>query len=47
MKSLDTTQVKRKQGRPPKAKLEIQTQIQILQQLQLLIPNDPTKLLKL
>ena len=45
-KSLDTTQVKRKHGRPSEVRQEIPIQTQILQQLQLLTPHDPTKSLK-
>ena len=46
-KSLDTTQVKRKYGRPPKPSQKKQIPNRIQQQLQMLILHDPAKLLKL
>ena len=45
-KSLDTTQVKRKCSRLPKAKPENLSSNANPQQLQLLTPHDPTNLLK-
>ena len=46
-KSLDTIQVKRKHGRPPKAKLENSTSNPNSRTAEILTLHNPTKLLKL